>query len=330
MKIRIIRAFLTIMICAGAAVGQDDVLGQYESATIPQMTAKFGASKPSGDEVFVTESYMIKTRLAYSGASRKVSEKKSAFMAKWLKQFQYPAEMLPTTEYEFKAGSNKYWLVLQDIVAPHFIQEIKAGGEVDVYAVLLGALKEDGRSTFVILINEFKRPEDERPSGPRTGKPKVWGEEDTLQGYERYVVRTLREVIVSHSRSEATTGANVLLTGDTFPSKVRVTYTGSFRKVSPLRKQHLDMLAGSFNVDPKVIARYDTEMLFKEGDDEHWLPVLRELIPFFEKELTKGESVVLYTEWVGARKIDNKWEWIFLVQEFQKPSKSTITGARLN
>jgi hypothetical protein len=60
-------------------------------------------------------------------------------------------------------------------------------------------------------------------------------------------------------------------------------------------------------------------MLFLEGAAEHWLPVQKKLLPFFEKEVKKGEEVTLYAEWVGAKKIGGKWEWVFMVHEFQKP-----------
>jgi len=327
MKPHILKALMLLQVCVGLAASQEDILQQYSPSTIPSMTARFLATnKKNSDQVFVTQSYMIKTRLAYSGSSRSVSEKKRAFLAKWLKDNQYPEAMLPRDEYQFTEGDRSYWLVLQDIVAPHFVQEIKPGSAVDLYIILLGSVKEDGNPAFVILINEFKRPEDERPSGPRTGKPRVWGDEDTLLGYERYVPRTLREIISSHSDPKTLNKTDVLMTGDTFPSRVKVTYTGSTRKVSPIKKQHLDMLVVSFDVDPTLIAKYETEMLFMEGPDEHWLPVQKDLIPFFEKELTKGEEVTLYAEWVGARKIDDKWEWVFIVNEFQKPKRSTITG----
>lgn len=327
MKPHILKALIVLLVGVGFAAGQEDPLLQYSPGTIPSMTAEFLATtKKNADQVFVTESYMIKTRLVYSGSSRKVSDKKRAFLAKWLKENQYPAAMLPRDEYQFAEGDRSYWLVLQNIVAPHFLDEIKPGGAVDLYVILLGSVREDGNPAFVILINEFKRPEDDGPSGPRTGKPKVWGEEDTLSGYERYVPRTLREIISSHSDPKTLGKSNMLLTGDTFPSRVRVTYTGSSRKLPPARKQHLDMLVVSFNVAPTLVAKYETELLFMEGSDEHWLPVQKDLIPFFEKELTKGEEVILYAEWVGARKIDDKWEWVFIVNEFQKPRKSTITG----
>jgi hypothetical protein len=142
----------------------------------------------------------------------------------------------------------------------------------------------------------------------------------TIKGYERYRPRTLSEIIREHSDPEVLqkNEGSMILTGDTFPSKVRVIYTGESRKISPAKKQHLDMLVKSFNVDQKVIDRYGTELLFKEGEDEHWLPVQADLHAFFQKELNKGEEVILYAEWVGAKKAGGKWEWVFIVQEFQK------------
>ncbi len=142
----------------------------------------------------------------------------------------------------------------------------------------------------------------------------------TIKGYERYSPRTISEIIREHSDPKILqkNEGSMILTGDTFPSKVRVIYRGETRKISSAKKQHLDMLVTSFNVDPKVIDLYRTEMLFMEGEDEYWLPVQARLIPFFEKEMKKGEEVILYAEWVGAKKVGGKWEWVFIVQEFQK------------
>ncbi len=126
----------------------------------------------------------------------------------------------------------------------------------------------------------------------------------TMKGYQRYRPRTLIEIIRDHSNPKLLKGnqGSMILTGDTFPSKVRVIFTGQTRSILSAKKQHLEMLVTSFNVDPKVIGRYGTEMLFLEGEDEHWLPVQAGLISFFEKELKKGEQVTLYAEWVGAKK----------------------------
>ena len=177
-----------------------------------------------------------------------------------------------------------------------------------------------------IPLEPFSRKHDVIFVGPCLGKDKVFvaltpeNEGSTLKGYERYRPRTLTEIIREHSdpvilqKNEG----SMILTGDTFPSKVRVIYTGESRNISPSKKQHLDMLVTSFNVAQKVIDGYATEMLFMEGEDEHWLPLQAGLHPFFQKEVKKGEAVVLYAEWVGAKKTGGKWEWVFIVQEFQK------------
>jgi hypothetical protein len=130
----------------------------------------------------------------------------------------------------------------------------------------------------------------------------------------------LRQIIRDHSDTAilSKNEGGMILTGDTFSSRVKVIYTGESRKVSAAKKQHLNMLVTSFKADQKIIDQYDTEMLFLEGSDEHWLPVQKKLIPFFEKEVKKGEEVTLYAEWVGAKKINGKWEWVFMAHEFQK------------
>lgn len=144
--------------------------------------------------------------------------------------------------------------------------------------------------------------------------------ERPIKGYEDYIPRTLKQIIRDHSDPKilSKNEGSMILTGDTFSSRVKGIYTGESRKVSAAKKQHLNMLVTSFNVDQKVIDQYDSEMLFLEGSDEHWLVVHNKLLPFFEKEVKKGEQLTLYAEWVGAKKIGGKWEWVFMVHEFQK------------
>lgn len=177
-----------------------------------------------------------------------------------------------------------------------------------------------------IPLEPFSRKHDVIFVGPCAGKIKGFAaltaenEGGTIKGYERYRPRTFLEIIKEHSdpKTLQKNEGSMILTGDTFPSKVRVIYTGESRKISPSKKQHLDMLVKSFNVDQKVIDKYGTEMLFMEGEDEHWLPVQDGLQSYFQNELKKGEEVILYAEWVGAKKVGGKWEWVFIVQEFQK------------
>jgi hypothetical protein len=144
--------------------------------------------------------------------------------------------------------------------------------------------------------------------------------ETPIRGYEDYIPRTIREIIRTHSDPQilGKNNGSMMLTGDTYSSRIKVTYTGSTRPISSAKKAHLDLLVTSFGADQSVINQYQTEMLFLEGTEEHWLPVRGQLIPFFQREVNKGDKITIYAEWVGAKKIDNRWQWIFMVHEFSK------------
>lgn len=320
MRPRFLPLVVLLIACCGFTSAQDNVLNSYTAETIAATIKRVATSaKPDGDHVFAAESFMIRARLTFTGASRKLSDNKRRFLVKWFKNNQYPDDFINRvdSEHEFKEADKVYWLAMQSVVAPHFDQEIKSGAQADLYLIFLGWTKEKDGQALMALVNEFKRPEDEAPSGPRTGNLKQW-DEGVLKGFERYQWRTLKEIIQDHSEGDALKRSDIILTGDTFPSRVKLTYTGQQRALSSERKRHVEMVKESFKIDPKVIAKYETEMLFMEGKDEYWLLVQKELFPFFEKEIQKGETVVIYAEWVGANKFAGKWDWIFFVHEFQK------------
>jgi hypothetical protein len=141
--------------------------------------------------------------------------------------------------------------------------------------------------------------------------------------WEQYKARTFGEIIKQNMDEIANRDASVrdkvgiVLPGNSLPSQVRVVYTGTTRKISPARKTHLEEWGKTFGVKPETIALFEDEMLFIECSTEHWLPVQKQVIPYFEKELKKGDMVTLYTAFTGGRKIDGVWNWIFIVNEFQ-------------
>ena len=141
--------------------------------------------------------------------------------------------------------------------------------------------------------------------------------------WERYKARTFGEIIKANMDELAGRDASIrdkvsiVIPGDSLPSQVRVTYTGTTRKILPARKEHIDEWAKSLGVKPEMIAMFEDEMLFVECSTEHWLPVQKQVIPYFQKELKKGDMVTLYTAFIGGRKIDGAWNWIFIVNEFQ-------------
>jgi len=57
--------------------------------------------------------------------------------------------------------------------------------------------------------------------------------------------------------------------------------------------------------------------------NEYWLPVQSVLIPHFKKEMRKGESLDLFTAWMGVTFAEpGKRQPVFLVNEFEKVSKT--------
>jgi hypothetical protein len=73
-----------------------------------------------------------------------------------------------------------------------------------------------------------------------------------------------------------------------------------------------------FGVRPDILSLLEKELLIIECNSEYWIPVQKQLIPHFERELKSGDMVSLFIVRVGGEKANEKWEWLFLVNEFQK------------
>lgn len=136
--------------------------------------------------------------------------------------------------------------------------------------------------------------------------------------WARYKSRTLTEIVEQHSRGEILRGSDAFFTGDEFPSKVRVTYTASSRRISSARQDHIAAWIKTTGRSRETGKLFDSELLFREGSVEYWLPVQSQVITHFSKELKKGDKVTLFAIWIGGYKCAGKWDWIFLVNEFEK------------
>jgi hypothetical protein len=66
-------------------------------------------------------------------------------------------------------------------------------------------------------------------------------------------------------------------------------------------------------------AAFSNQSFYSKKDDEYWLPVAKQIIPSFSKELDKGGAVDLYLIRPGGLRAKDKADWVFLVEEFQKP-----------
>ncbi len=142
--------------------------------------------------------------------------------------------------------------------------------------------------------------------------------------WHEYKPRTFSEIIKLNADVETRKyeQRQIALNANPLYSQVRVVYTGTLRPVSSARKDLLKMWAELLNIKTTkgsdVTKLYENELLFTECGTEYWLPVQKQVIPYFEKELQKGDMVSLFIGRVGGEKVGDKWDWLFLVNEFQK------------
>lgn len=136
-----------------------------------------------------------------------------------------------------------------------------------------------------------------------------------------YKSGTLREVIEENAKDmqrHEDKGSVVLTAGR--PYLVKAVYTGTSRPVSASRKEIIELWVKSYGIDPAFLKLFEMEFLFIENSVEHWLPVQTPVSKYFDKELSKGDKLDLYVQFVGGirTKDESDADWVFVVNEFQK------------
>ena len=140
--------------------------------------------------------------------------------------------------------------------------------------------------------------------------------------------RTLQELIKTNEREEAENisrfpdQTQFVFRDTTLPSAVQLTYTGESRPLSVERKKFIETWARSYYRNTGYANLYAAEYLFKEGTEDYWLPVQKDVAKYFAEELKKGDPVDLYLIVPGGLRVaKGKTLWLFLVEQFQQPLK---------
>jgi hypothetical protein len=139
--------------------------------------------------------------------------------------------------------------------------------------------------------------------------------------------RALRELVKTNEQEEADNVKRFpdqnqfVFRGTTLPSVVRLTYTGESRPLNSEQKKFIETWGRDYYRNRGFVNLYGAEFLFKEGAEEYWLPVQKDVAKYFDSELNKGELVDLYLISPGGLRGANKGKtaWIFLVEQFQQP-----------
>jgi hypothetical protein len=155
------------------------------------------------------------------------------------------------------------------------------------------------------------------------------------QDWDKYKPRTLKEITTALAEAsfkdpdviitDSNKGESIVLSGNTFPSRVAAVYTGSSRKVSDKKKEVIAAWLRVFGKPSEYLKLFEAEYLFTEDEKEYWLPVQKQVAAYFEKELRKSDTVGLYAVRVGARKDSRGIEHVFLINEFEKEAQASLT-----
>jgi hypothetical protein len=130
--------------------------------------------------------------------------------------------------------------------------------------------------------------------------------------WDRYVKRTLQEIIELHSGEIG--GADIITSAHDFASRVTVVYMGKHQLLNVKRAKFLDMF---YIGKPKIRALYESEVLVREGKQQFWLPIQKELLPYLLDEVKEGEQFIVFASWLGGFKENDTFEWVFTINAFK-------------
>jgi hypothetical protein len=146
----------------------------------------------------------------------------------------------------------------------------------------------------------------------------TFGQQQTTEDtWARYKPGKLSSIIKAHTNVTDTLDKGVYLGSD--PVRAQVTYTGLYRPTSAEKQRFIAFYMDSVRT-PEFAKKFVTELLFIEDGMEFWLPVQDVLLPSFEKEVRKGERVILFANWIGITypELNGSRLHVFLVNEFEK------------
>ena len=94
------------------------------------------------------------------------------------------------------------------------------------------------------------------------------------------------------------------------------TYIGVMRPLAPDERRYVVSYFKSMKVEQAAKA-FDKAMLFQADGHNYWLPVEAPIVPYFARELKRGQKIDLYVVQPGGTRRSSGWEWLFLVEDFQ-------------
>lgn len=132
--------------------------------------------------------------------------------------------------------------------------------------------------------------------------------------------------------------SDIIISAQPFPSKTIATYTGTKRPIDANGLSFIKLWTATRGAAAETTSMLVEEVLVKEKENEYWIPVLKTIVPFLEKELRPGDEIEIYYFYLGGfnaktltdktitdpkkpKPVNNEKDairWMFAVEEFQK------------
>lgn len=155
-----------LLFVTSSALAADFDYGAYQPAKLAEVASSLDVD-PRADYWFAADYPRYHTQATFTGKIRPIDPGVKTFIAMWIKATGHPvtdAKMF-RTQVEIKQDDAVYWLPIQQVLVEPLKKEVAAGGQVDLYVLLMGAYKH----TPVFAVNEFDAaaatPEASLPAG---------------------------------------------------------------------------------------------------------------------------------------------------------------------
>lgn len=137
--------------------------------------------------------------------------------------------------------------------------------------------------------------------------------------WDSYVPRKISDVIDANA-DIVSSEDDYLFTANNFPTKAVVHYLGEVRAIPERRSDFIARYLGKMRGHPEWVELYKHEVLCAEGGTEYWLPIQESVLEYFRKEVPANATTYVYAIWIGVIRVDNRTDWLFLVNEFAMPN----------
>ena len=161
-----------------------------------------------------------------------------------------------------------------------------------------------------------------RGTGPSPVRPQI-----ATTSWCRYHDGSVRAILDTLADFRPRPGFDLLTSGDQFPTRATVVYTGASRQLTP-------QIRAFFTVFFRVLyrttdsLRYQHEERFGENGVDYWLPVQEPLIAEMGQELTSGDSVTIFALYHGTYTApDSTNTRVLGVTEFESRHREWFTKA---